>query len=85
MGDPILSQDEINALMRESSHLSPSKQLVTILSPAALNVVHQMSMLIPYAIEMDGHMWKHSPRPLDTVFGEEVYIVPADMEAVSCF
>lgn len=85
MGDPILSQDEINALMRESSHLSPSKQLVTILSPVAQSIVHQMSMLIPYAIEMDGPYVETLLRPLDTVFGEEVYIVPVDIGSSELF
>lgn len=85
MGDPILSQDEINALMRASSNLSLNEQLLAILSPTAENVVHKIRVLIPYAVEMEGPYVETLLRPLDTVFGEEVYIVPADVGSSELF
>src|SRR5690554_6422926 len=78
MGDPILSQAEINALLKQGSPVDDGR-IQELLSAAAAQTVEHFRVLIPEAVEMEGPYIEQVEEPLDVLFSENLFVIPVNV------
>lgn len=76
MADSILSQAEIDALLRRSASAEPNKQLTSAFSAALESVARHFQVLIPHAVNIEGPYVEQVQQKLDVLFIEDVFMLP---------
>lgn len=79
MADSILSQAEIDALLRKGTSTNPHKQLNSAFQTALDSANMHFQVLIPHAVHIEGPYVEQVQQKLDVLFIEDVYVVPMSM------
>lgn len=79
MADSILSQAEIDALLRRSASAESHKQLTSAFAAALDSVARHFQVLVPHAVSIEGPYVEQVQQKLDILFIEDVFMLPISL------